>query len=197
MNKKLAIILGSIIGVIVLAVIIIFGANQVQQMQEHNAEVAAKEKTAALDKKKEKTFNKTLPYFVKFAQEVGVNAEDIGGKYHDVWLDTIDKGKVEIAGKTYTDFNDSLAAQGEVFDKKGDITTLTALYDQTKKYFSTLTKNQTKKNANKYDTTEKLFNTLDKFYSLTTSPTGSFSSFSEEYNKLDSDLASQLRVLQK
>jgi hypothetical protein len=196
MNKHLKIILGSIAGVIVFAVLIIFGFNQLQQVQTHNAEVAAHKKAVAAEKKKEKQFNEVFPTFISDASDVGGQAETIGGKFYDVWQKTIENGSIKIAGDKYTDFNDALRIQSAIFDGNGDLDEIKTVYNNLKRDYKVLSQNVTKKNKEKFAQVKKLYNDLSEFYNLTTSPTGSLSSYSTDYNQLDSSIAAALKAIQ-
>jgi uncharacterized membrane-anchored protein YhcB (DUF1043 family) len=196
MNKKLAIILGSIIGVIVLAVIIIFGANQVQQMQVHNKEVAAKEKEAAIEKKREKVFDKTFDQFITDATASAALSESMGGTYHDVWSKTIDNGSVTISGKKYTDFSKAVSAQSDKFETNGFVDDVEKGYNDSKETYDKLSKNVTYKNQERFNQAKNLYDSLGKFYSLSSSPSGSLNSFTEDFNQLDSDIAAALKAIQ-
>ncbi|MCO7175572.1 hypothetical protein ACFP7A_00735 [Sporolactobacillus kofuensis] len=203
MNKKLAIIGGSIIGAILLVAIVIFSVNQVQQMQERNAKAAAHEKAVAVqakaakaEKQKKKDFSGAYDLFVGFATTTAQDAEEIGGKYHDVWQKTIFDDSVTIKGKRYTDFNDSIQAQYDVFEANGKNKDAKEAFDSMKVQFDIMTDSLTLANQAKYDDAKKLYDLVSKFYNLSIDPSGTLQSYTEDFNQYDNDVASQLQTLQ-
>lgn len=203
MTKKLKIILGSVAGALVLILLIIFSINQVQQMQDRNAKAVAREKVvtaqakaAKAEKQKEKDFSGAYNLFTSFATSTAQDAEEIGGKYHDVWQTTIFDDRVTIKGKTYTDFNDALQAQYDVFEANGKNKDAQDAFDSMKVQFRILTESLTSANQAKYDDAKKLYDLVSKFYNLSTDPSGSLQSYTEDYNQYDNDVASQLQTLQ-
>lgn len=196
MSKKFVIIGGSILTVLIVIPIVLFSINQYQQIQTHNAKVAAQKKTAALEKKKEKQFASVFPTFLSDAADVGGQAEIIGGKFYDVWQKTIDDGSVKISGEKYTDFNDAIEVQSAVFDANGDLDKIKVAYDNLKRDYKVLSQNVTKRSRDKFARVKKLYSDLNEFYNLSTSPSGSLSSYSTDFNQLDSDIAAALKDLQ-
>lgn len=197
MSKALKRIIGGFLGVIVFAVLLIFGFNQIQQIQAHNAKVAAHKNALAAEKKKEKQFNEVFSDFTSNATEVGTKSETIGRKFYDVWQKTIENGSVTISGQKVTDFSDAIQVQAAVFDANGDLDKVKTSYNNLKNDYAVLEKNVTKKNEDRFNQVKELYDSLSKFYNLSTSPTGSLNSFTEDFNQYDNDVASQLQAIQK
>lgn len=195
MNKTLKLIIGGFLGVIVFAILLIFGFNQIQQIQAHNAEVAAHKKAVAAEKKKETAFNKSYEQFVSDAGTTASQSETIGGKFYDTWRKVIYDGQVKLEGATWKEMDLALQVQANVL--KDDISKVDKDADNMKNDFATMEKNVTKKNQERFNKAKNFYDNVTKFHNLSTTASGSFDTFSKEFNQLDSDIAAQMDGLKK
>ncbi|MBR4346297.1 MAG: zinc-ribbon domain-containing protein [Oscillospiraceae bacterium] len=127
--------------------------------------------------------------------EGAAEAEDAGGLIHDVWYNTIyekssyktDKYTKGSWGGFYSDFNTSL---GELFsssDFKKQKLSIETNQKEVQDIMKGLT-NPPDECREMYDAVKDMYEAYTKFTNLVISPTGSLSSYTSEFNSLDSEV---------
>ncbi|WP_407894824.1 hypothetical protein [Lacticaseibacillus sp. N501-2] len=122
------------------------------------------------------------------AYSEAASAEKLGQKVQTTWHDAIfnDNGAT-VAGKQYGDFNDAIEAlinsetslTSKISDGRGSMTT----------GMNTMSKNVTYDTKSKLETALKIATKVEKFASMTTSPSGSYQTYGADLSELDSDAA--------
>lgn len=193
MDKRLIIIFGGIIITLLVVAIGLFAFNQYQQVQAQNAKITAHKKAVKLAKEKDANFTIDLATFLTDAAAAGSSAETIGNKYLSVWNKAIfnDNG-VKINGVTFKDFSKALSEQQLVFTTNGAVDKVTNAEDSSKTDFDKLKKDVTTNNKDKLSQAQSLLDSLLKFDNVATTPTGSYTSYSESFNKYDTDVSTKL-----
>jgi hypothetical protein len=189
MNKKLAIIGGSIIGVILLAAIVLFTVNQAQQIQAHNAEVAE-------INKKEKTFNDSYQVFKNESGLLNLYSDSIASGIREVWHKAIFDGEVSVDGKNYSEDNMEQAIQAKVDQLAYTMDNAGMSADRLQKQYGEMKQNLTTSNKDKYKNATQLYNDLMDFYHFATNDiSGSYKEYTNSYNQLSTDVNTDLSAV--
>lgn len=124
-----------------------------------------------------------------------IEAEDAGTLIHDVWYDAIYEERnfttedyVYPNGKLVSDFNEAL---GNLFIDADFISTISSI-ETNQETVSSLMKSLTnppEEYEDAYDSIKELYDAYNSLVNLTTSPTGSLSSYTQDFNSADSEFA--------
>jgi type II secretory pathway pseudopilin PulG len=189
-SKKLT---GIIIGVVVVLVI---GLISVQMKKQ--AEIKAQKEAEAAAAAAEEQYGKDIKNLNDTLLIATARAEKCGNKIHDVWYNTIWKKddtetdeftKDSVTGSFNSDFNTSLKnlfsdqdfkkTEKAVSNDMAEITeSMKALKDPPEKW------------ADAYNAIQNFYNDYIKFENLVTSPSGSLTSYSQQFNQIDQDAVS-------
>lgn len=189
MNKKLAIIGGSILGLLLVVAIILFSVNQYQQIQARNAEVAK-------INKKEKTFNDSYQVFKNEAGLLNLYSDSIASGIREVWHKAIFDGEVSVDGKNYTEDNMEQAIQAEVDQSAHTMDNAGMSADRLQKQYGDMKQSLTPSNKDKYKNATQLYNDLMDFYHFATNDiSGSYKEYINSYNQLSADVNTDLSAV--
>lgn len=201
-SKKALYVIGGVIALVLVLGISLFAYNQYQEKVERDEKIELEKKQAAEKKKKEEAEKKMATEFDTLFSELTVNgmvlsssAEKIGDQYITVWQDAIfEDGGAEVAGKKYTDFNEAIQAQSDVFETGGDSASLDTQIGTFNDTYSDLKKNLTSENESNMEDAKDFYDKAITFVTLAKNPTGNLTTFSTSYNEAKSDFISVMNT---
>ncbi|WP_125570492.1 hypothetical protein [Lacticaseibacillus songhuajiangensis] len=148
------------------------------------------EQKVAIDKKMDKKFDKAYDEFHTSALMAGSNAEKLCSKVQKTWGDVIFDDSVTISGKTYTDFNDAIPA--EIKSQSAMTTIISAAESDMADQLTIMSKNLTNNRKTKIKKAKKIIKAAQKLDEWATSPTGSYSDYSDHVTEADDALSDLL-----
>lgn len=174
--------------IIIIIVILLAGGLGTIAYQKHKAA----EEAAAL-KAKEDRFNDEEKNFSDYSYKVGNKLRSMDNKISKLWYGAIynDNG-VTVDGKNYTDFNKAISAQFDVWNENGDTDTLNSNAKYLASNYKRMETNVTSSSRESFAKDKKIYNDIKSYYTLVTSPSGTYATYSSNTtnanNKLSTDL---------
>jgi hypothetical protein len=185
-KSKKSKIIGLVVAILVVIIGGLYGVHYYQQVQEKKAE----EKHA----KQLKAYQEDLNSFLDSAYEAGVTAEDVVSTFSDVWHSAIFDDFVTVNGQKYTDFNEVLQAQYDLYLTDGTFDKLDSAFEESNTIIKNL-KNTPKEYEMEYEAALDVFDSLNDFVSLAKNPKGSLTTFNQESSEKDNAMASDIQKL--
>ena len=146
-------------------------------------------------------YEDNLSIVVGLMYDSAVDAEEAGNLFHDVWYNCIyEKSDPETdpftrtdggVGAFYDDFNEALWALEEDPEYAETISSIESTMGVVQTYIKDL-QNPPEEFRTAYESVKELYDAYYVFTNLVVDPEGSLSSFTEEFNAADSDVASCL-----
>lgn len=131
---------------------------------------------------------KMMQEAINYMKDGGIKAEEMCNTYNSVWYDSIFKNYAYIDGKYYTDFNNALAAQKEVYDEDGSNTELNSNISTVGGYIKKLS-NVSSNNEEQYNDLLGVYDAYEKLTDLAIDPRGSLLTYHSNVADADSELA--------
>lgn len=173
--------------VIVIVILLIAGGFGYSAYQKNQAE----ERAAAL-KAKEDSFNDAEKEFYDYSYKVGTQLQKMDNKINKIWYNAIYNDSVTVKGQSYTDFNKAIAAQFDVWSGDRTSDKLDSNKSEVASYYKKMESDVTSSTNESFSNDKKTYHDLKSYYTLVTSPTGNYSTYSNNTtsanNKLGTDL---------
>lgn len=173
---------------IVVLVLLIGGGAGYTAYQKHEAA----EKAAAL-KAKEDAFNDEEKNFSDYVYKVGNELQTMDNKINKVWYNAIYDDSVIVGGKSYTDFSKAIDAQFDVWNGDGTLDKLKSNKSELDSYYRKMEANVTSSTRETLSHDKKTYNDLKTYYTLVTSPTGTYSTYSNNTTRVNNKLGVDLQ----
>lgn len=165
-----------------------------QKMKKHSA--AIKKEIPEIEKAKEEGRNDKIlelgariELFQYTSLKLAGEAETVGNKFIDVWNDAIYNDSVKVGTKSYTDFNDALAAQYKNFEVNGEIESIESKEENVETMFYGIKEKVELLNSHEseFEAMKPYYIKLQEFVSVATEPDGSLRTYREKYNDAKSE----------
>ncbi|MGC3769212.1 hypothetical protein ACPTGJ_05000 [Enterococcus faecalis] len=143
-----------------------------------------------------KEYSESLSTLTKQSYDLVVLSDKVGLKYLKVWNQAIFDKYAFIDGKAYSDFNNAIAAQEDLFVKEGTLAKIKDQENEAKDTFEKLKKMKNKSLESEFDSVKEFYLNAIEFQELATNPTGSYKTYSALYDTKQAEIVSKYKSLQ-
>lgn len=128
---------------------------------------------------KNKRFDQHEKQFLTHIKKTTVATEYVAQKYSHVWQQLIKNGSVEIKGTTYTDYEDALAAEGQVLLANKRLDTIDNQYLNAQSDYQAMQHYQTKDKQSELKKAQTVLTKTNAFNNTATRPNGTYREYAD------------------